>query len=731
LSPWNFDGSNGGFVSGLNPTTDKDDIADAIANWGEDKNFNGVQDGVCNSNPAAPCFVPDGLDNGCASCAGLTPCPDASDRLCNAEEDPNTTGTFEQNWNTRGGCGWQTQPPHVCTIDTDRGCFADADCLGICQSNFFPADSSFDPCTDANDCPNVGPGAGLAQVCNNYGGTCNLGSTATAGGVWHTGEIGDFGDPCSADTPCARFTPVSGIQIAGAPRLRWWETLLTPVMEKVNQSLDGNGDNNATIEITGWQWNQAVDLVDDNVAYAWEFDTDIDKLLPVDNVADGTVFNSGFGSFGAISGGSNPDLTDGYSMFATVSTCSVSGTPCLKDADCENLTPSGQTCVYTASGVTTNGSVGNNREGQNGCYFEGPGAILPDNTDRLGFAKPLDDDQDNDGDLIFDEYVTANGPIRNAGINDFNGLDLRAGTFEDLYGETGERFQGSISFINFQAVTDDTDPAAQSFGLAVDDMEVEWEEFTLVNDATDCATGGSCATVEVTTGNVFTSSSIIGITVLDQFPYGEDGVNDCDGDGLYSPNVCVGGTNDGQPCDENGVLATECPGGGSACDATQAVDDTDCDNNGTDDVVVDVASAAEGINETPEILVGGELQPAPFERLVCNSTGTANEYFCEISTSTTVDTVGVLFISQNAGAEPVVSVRYQDLWDGRGFRVCALPTDETNNAGFVCTSDGQCTNSTCELSVCQNDVDPTQWGVVETATTVFVPACVVSVSGVS
>ncbi len=736
LSPWNFDGNNGGFVSGLNPTTDKDLVADSISIWGEDKNFNGVQDGVCNSNPAAACFVPDGIDNGCASCAGLTATPcnrceggiydgdlgcsvDAdcpgtdgppvvpagtcesaiSDRLCNAEEDPNGSKTFEQNWNTRGGCGWQTKPLHVCAIDTDRGCFTNTDCLGVCKNAVFPANTTFDPCDDNGDC------TAAFESCIDFAGTCDLGSTAPGGGVWHTGEIGDFGDNCEEDSPCARYTPISGIQETGAPRLRWLETLLTPVMEKVNQSVDGNGDNVATIEITGWQWNQAVDLADDLVRYAWEFDTDVDKLLPLDNVADGDFFNSGAGSFGAVSGGSNPDLTDGYSMFATVSTCSIDGTPCLKDGDC----PSPQTCVYTAAGVTTNGTVGNNRSGQNSCYFEGPGKILDVNTDRLGFAKPLDDDQDNDGDALFDEYVKANGPIRNAGINDYNGLDLRAGTFEDLYGETGNRFQGAITFINLQAPTGDDDPAAQAYGLAIDDMEVEWEEFTLVDDATDCASGGSCAVVEIDTGGVYTSSSIIGITVLDQFPYGEDGVNDCNSDG----------------------------------DFTDGDDDTDCDNNGTDDVIVNVSSEVEPLGEN----------------LACNSTGIAYQYYCEISTSTTVNTVGVLFLSQNAGSEPTVAARYQDLWDGRGIRVCAIPTsglcdlgandglpcnvaadcpDGTcvptgvpDNAGFVCTDDGDCTSSTCELSVCQNAVDPNLWGIVETATTVFVPACVVSVSGVS
>ncbi len=255
-------------------------------------------------------------------------------------------------------------------------------------------------------------------------------------------------------------------------------------------------------------------------------------------------------------------------------------------------------------------------------------------------------------------------------------------TFEDIYGPTGNRFQGSISFINFQAETDDTDPAAQAFGLAVDDMEVEWEEFTLVDDAADCATSGSCATVSLNQSNIFTGSTTIGATVRDAFPYGEDGVNDCDGNGSF----------------------------------LDAVDDTDCNDDGTADVMINVSSEAEPLGED----------------VVCDSTGVPDEYSCEIGTSTTVDAGGVLFFAKNGGDDPTVIVRYVDLWDGRNFRICAQPDNSSdNNAGSVCTGDEQCINATCELSVCQNDVDPALWGIVEASTTVFLAACEVGISDVT
>ena len=56
LAPWNFDGNDGGFTNGLGALTDEASLQpNLIANWGEDKNFNKVEDGVCrDNNPFAP-----------------------------------------------------------------------------------------------------------------------------------------------------------------------------------------------------------------------------------------------------------------------------------------------------------------------------------------------------------------------------------------------------------------------------------------------------------------------------------------------------------------------------------------------------------------------------------------------------------------------------------------------------------------------------------------------------
>ena len=63
----------------------------------------------------------------------------------------------------------------------------------------------------------------------------------------------------------------------------------------------------------------------------------------------------------------------------------------------------------------------------------------------------------------------------------------------------------------------------------------------LVQDTTDCATGGECAVVDVLSNNTFEGSTLVTVTVLEKTP---DAVNDCDRDG--TPD----GTND---CDGDGT----------------------------------------------------------------------------------------------------------------------------------------------------------------------------------
>ena len=135
----------------------------------------------------------------------------------------------------------------------------------------------------------------------------------------------------------------------------------------------------------------------------------------------------------------------------------------------------------------------------------------------LGWAGPLDDDIDNDSDGAVDEYVTANGPVRNMDLNAVNGPDMRFNMLEDLYGKTGEFFQGSIGMWNFEAGPADPTPP-MGYGIGVDDVVVEWREFSLVQDDTDCGTGGECAVLNMLSNNTFEGSTLVTITVLENTP---------------------------------------------------------------------------------------------------------------------------------------------------------------------------------------------------------------------
>ena len=176
--------------------------------------------------------------------------------------------------------------------------------------------------------------------------------------------------------------------------------------------------------------------------------------------------------------------------------------------------------------ISANGLAGNNRVGENGCFFEGPGQIPESAADDIGLAVPPDDDRDNDGDAVIDEYVTANGPKRNFDLQDqpWNGPDMRFNTLEDFFGDAGNTFQGALGFVLFQGAVGNASVA--SYGEAIDDMVVEWREFELVADATDCV-AGACATIEVQTTNVFEGNTQLSFSVLESSPSG----NDCDDDG--------------------------------------------------------------------------------------------------------------------------------------------------------------------------------------------------------
>jgi len=220
------------------------------------------------------------------------------------------------------------------------------------------------------------------------------------------------------------------------------------------------------------------------------------------------------------------------------------------------------------------------------------------------------------------------------------------GTLEDIYGDSGPRFQGSVGFVNFEA--DSNPEATTGFGIAVDDMKFEWREFTLEQDTTNCAISGTCATLDIQTSNFFEGVARLDITLADTSPHSPtDPVNDCNLDGDF--------TDDGICSGDNSVICSittaDCSGIGVCVANSDFADDTDCDNNGTSDVVVEATNEAE---------VTGEI-------VVLNGPGPL--YDGSIPISSNYDVPGTLFVATQGIDNPTITVFYTDRNDGLG-NVC-------------------------------------------------------------
>jgi hypothetical protein len=580
MSPWNFDANDGGFTSGLLATADESNITNTIAQWGEDKNFNGVDDKRCSNNVGLDCT----RDSDC----------DAPGQCVSVEQRDPTDNVLDKNWSIRGGCGWQTKPPGTCSNDVTQGCFDDGDCVP-------PA-------------------------------TCS--GPSSTGGIWHTGRIGGTTGNCLVvgNNPgqCQSYEVVGGT----TGTRTWAEALVTPVVQKVN------GDD-YRVEITRWAWNQAIDLPDDRAAVAWEIDGDLTSVDPVDLYRDGQLKGRTFlgfldghlGPVGAVTGADYGFYRD---LFAPL--------------DASRL-------------FTQNGILGNNREGKNACFFEG-GNVTSDYSTLGG-----DDDVDNDGDGLVDEFVTPYGPGRNHSAGEF-----RYFTLEDRgQGAANEWFQAAVTMINLEAWGGQS--PAIGYGLGIDDMVLEWREYALAQDTSDCG-AGECAVLDLKQANGFQGSDALEITVIERSP---PATNDCDlsclapGDShcAGAQVFCVGGVADGQSCTDVSD-DTDCPGDPTAdppilagdCQDYAAVclpacaeggpsDPRDCDDDGVPDVVVKIKSSAD-----------------PGEIVYVNATGEEGIYKAQIPTSADQESEGVLFVGAIGGEKVEVEAEYPDHDDGTG-NVCA------------------------------------------------------------
>ncbi len=415
------------------------------------------------------------------------------------------------------------------------------------------------------------------------------------GGVWHTGLIGDnegteteancLADGDSGPNMCQATENSIGTREG---QLMWVEILKTPEINRI--------DPDKTVEIVDFAWNQTQDIATIVEAFSWEFDNDLDSLEPVDLSSDTTFLNIMWGEFGPINNSGNPQLSSphhtgmngGFSMFA-------------------QYDPIGEDFF--------NGTIGNNRVGEQNCYFTVVGVAAT----AFGTALPMDDDIDQDTDGLTDEYVLANGPLRNYDISTFNGPDLRYTTWEDMFGDSGNTFQGGLGYIVLEGTTVNA-AKGKSYGVTVDDVVVEWKETELVPDATDCTGAGECASLDLHTLNFYEGAAIIQVTSIERTPPAQ---NDCNWDG----------------------------------DLDDPTDDNDCDDDGTPDLVVEAYNA----------------DRVDSEFFYLNNTGNPvnpHEYKGEIAISPGFDVDGVLnnghfeggvlFVQQIGTSIPIVQVEYID-----------------------------------------------------------------------
>jgi hypothetical protein len=209
-------------------------------------------------------------------------------------------------------------------------------------------------------------------------------SDGTNRGIWHTGDIGTWQsshatEKCRPnDSICEEYDVLLGTTGQGY----WMETLRSPAIHPVRFGEDQGDGFSWTTQIVNWEWNFQFDLADGFAGWVYEFDLDTESDSPNvmgDDFFPGSNFYSN--SFGLISGG-QISIFGGAMAFA----------PTDDDPNSPNY------------GDGKNGEIGNNREGQRGCYFNDLGDI--DTGDGLTAAErpvnsppPIDDDCDNEFDL--------------------------------------------------------------------------------------------------------------------------------------------------------------------------------------------------------------------------------------------------------------------------------------------------------------------------------------------
>ena len=603
--PWDFDNNDKGFRSGLYSES-KGNGPDQ-GEWGEDYDYDGSLSGpyICQANVSQACVCPGNPTGGCDADTGSL-CPQAQcyggsnpgtnctsgggqclgggicPKKCMHTEDwnGNQNGVLDEHWSNTGACGWVSSNGasrgawHTGTIGPAPAAncsgFGDANCQ---QFKTLPGSAGSNYWVEFLRSPiiykvhkNV-DSRGVDYKIQILDWRWNLNAdyqTFLAGFTWEFDEDVDNLYPVDLGdgTILRNLNNGTGPISNGNVNLTRGFPMFTPT-DPDDQNLLAAG----FPEKNGYNtWAPNRNRTASRSCFFNALDsTQSSRLLRVPQPADDDCDND------IVSLG--PDGCPGY--------CGVDddedgvvdnpeeACPCFSrltatDTDADGRTDEGKQRqrFYRCSGGPSTGTA-------NYCHITG---LATDDCATLGFSgtcghygdgkpKPYGDDVCGDGSL--DESVSAkfvndvgaaeNGmrlsQTQNWNMGVLNGPVLRFQTLEDVYdSEAGTKMQAAFGFIVFEGSA--SNPAVQSYGAAVDDVTVEWQESHPIQQAGAAGCGsGTCS-----------GGTRPGLLCFDNTDCGAGGT--CNG----VTKQCTGGTNPGTSC----TTSATCTGGGTCSQIAQA-----------------------------------------------------------------------------------------------------------------------------------------------------------------
>lgn len=509
--PWDFDADNEGFRSGRSPQSVLAATSASVSNWGEDTNWNGVLD--------------------------TTP----------TNEDQNNNKALDQNWSLAGGCGWMSSNGSnrgVWKTGT-VGTYAVADDTTVCRPN----DTKCEQYDDDNG--TTGAAYWFETLRTPVIHPTRFG-TDPDGFAWRS-QILDWGWNQQLDFPDSYAVWEYELDLDTA------DAQVQLGDDFINLGLEGNqlgaisgGQTNLYFGAHAFtrtaQKNEANYGDGFNTARGGNrtgrrgcFFNDLNTIPEAGASAGGRTAAERAINFG------RPDDDDCDNDFTLGSkgcpgNCGVDDDsngivddireicPCKK---CATGPRAGAACI-AATDCNPDGSLTHN------CAD----ATVAGVPTGLGSGA----EQDVCGDGSIDENVAATwGPntglhqIRNfgadKGVNGVGGVgvpvgDIRFNTLEDFYGNVvGNSWQGEVGFVTFEGSGEDN---KQGYGMAVDDMVVEWQEVHPVAQAASACAGGSfngsCAVLNMASEfDTRDGDGEVQVTVVDGNISAGDNLIDCDG----------------------------------------------------------------------------------------------------------------------------------------------------------------------------------------------------------